>query len=532
MSKGKVYFVGAGPGDPRLITLRGKEAIHRADVIVYDRLASPRLLIHRKSNAQLVFVGKNPDKHQISQLEINELLVQFALQGKVVTRLKGGDPSVFGRVGEEAESLVNHHIPFEMIPGVSSAIAVPIYAGIPVTHRDFTSSICIITGHEYANKTYSSLDWEHLAKAGGTMIFLMGVANIEQIAQELIRHGKPKELPVALIRWGTTSAQETITSTLEHIAQLVIERNFQAPAVIIVGEVVKLRDKLAWFETKPLFSKKVIVTRATNQASELVESIDEAGGEAIQFPVISIHRVSDKHAKKRIEEAYLQVRSYDWLVFTSVNGVHYFFLEMRERQLDIRQLAQARIAAIGPKTYDAIKEHGLIPDVQAQHYQSEGLLETLAKHIQPGQSALLPTANLATDEFAKQLRMLGVHVTQVDIYENKCNVQDDERAVERLLQHDIDIVTFTSSSTIHYFMQALATHGIIDATTYLSELELACIGPKTANTLHEYGLEATYIAQEATVASLVQAMISRNTSCADRPIPDQSNPDQSTSNSL
>ena len=288
VNKGRVYLVGAGPGDPKLISVRGMEAIQKADVIVYDRLANPRLLKHRRPEAELIFVGKLPDKHILKQEEINQLLVDLALQGKVVTRLKGGDPSVFGRVGEEAELLADNDVIFDIIPGITSSIAVPAYAGIPVTHRDFTSSFAIITGHEYPNKTYSSLDWEHLAKAIGTMVFLMGVANLEQICRELIRCGKPPEMPVALVRWGTWADQLTITGTLADITEKVKEANFKSPAVIIMGEVVKLREKLAWIEKKPLFGRRVLVTRARSQASELVDLIDDMGGEAVEFPVIRL----------------------------------------------------------------------------------------------------------------------------------------------------------------------------------------------------------------------------------------------------
>jgi uroporphyrinogen III methyltransferase/synthase len=511
MKSGVVYLVGAGPGDPKLITIRGKEAIERADVIVYDRLASPRLLKYRKPTAELIFVGKHPDKDVLHQTEINQLLVDLALQGKTVTRLKGGDPSVFGRVGEEAELLADHQISYEIIPGISSAIAVPIYAGIPVTHRDYTSSVAIITGHEYPENTYSSLEWEHLAQAVGTMIFLKGVANIEQIAIELIRHGKPKDMPVALIRWGTTVEQQTLTGTLEDIASKVKAHHFKPPAVIIVGEVVSLREKLAWIEKKPLFGKRILVTRARSQSSELVALIDDQGGEAIEFPVIAIQPISDPQAIQRLDHAISMIAEFDWCVFTSVNAVDYFFRRLHVLQVDIRRMSKARIVAIGPKTYEALCTRGLIPEEVPAVFQSEGILNVLAEHVQPGERVLWPKANLARGLLSQQLVAKGLDVCEVDVYENILQLDDDEGAVERLTQHQIDIVTFTSSSTVTNLIEALQLCHVSDPIEVLSQVEIACIGPKTDETLRKYGLTATYIAKEATVVSLVEAIANHPT---------------------
>ncbi len=506
VNKGRVYLVGAGPGDPKLISVRGMEAIQKADVIVYDRLANPRLLKHRRPEAELIFVGKLPDKHILKQEEINQLLVDLALQGKVVTRLKGGDPSVFGRVGEEAELLADNDVIFDIIPGITSSIAVPAYAGIPVTHRDFTSSFAIITGHEYPNKTYSSLDWEHLAKAIGTMVFLMGVANLEQICRELIRCGKPPEMPVALVRWGTWADQATITGTLSDITEKVREANFKSPAVIIVGEVVKLREKLAWIEKKPLFGRRVLVTRARSQASELVDLIDDMGGEAVEFPVIRLQPPSRPEAIQELDLALDKLQEFDWVLLTSVNGVEYFFRRLREKGIDVRKMGNARIAAVGPKTAEALAERGIIADVLPAKYQGEGILEAIQADLKAGQKVLLPTADLARDYLPAKLKELGLEVTEVDVYENVLTTDDGDEIIHLLQNQSIHIITFTSSSTVTNLLEALRQLGVEDPLSLLQGVEIACIGPKTAETASQCGLPVTYMAEEATVASLVQSI--------------------------
>ncbi|MDQ0920016.1 uroporphyrinogen III methyltransferase/synthase [Paenibacillus sp. V4I5] len=506
VNKGRVYLVGAGPGDPKLISVRGMEAIQKADVIVYDRLANPRLLKHRRPEAELIFVGKLPDKHILKQEEINQLLVDLALQGKVVTRLKGGDPSIFGRVGEEAELLADNDVTFDIIPGITSSIAVPAYAGIPVTHRDFTSSFAIITGHEYPNKTYSSLDWENLAKAIGTMVFLMGVANLEQICRELIRCGKPPEMPVALVRWGTWADQQTLTGTLADITEKVRAANFKSPAVIIVGEVVKLREKLAWIEKKPLFGRRVLVTRARSQASELVDLIDDMGGEAVEFPVIRLQPPSRPEAIQALDLALDKLDEFDWVLLTSVNGVEYFFRRLREKGIDVRKMGKARIAAVGPKTAEALAERGIIADVLPAKYQGEGILEAIQADLKAGQKVLLPTADLAREYLPVKLKELGLEVTEVDVYENVLVTEDGDEIIHLLQNQSIHIITFTSSSTVTNLLEALRQLGVEEPLSLLQGVEIACIGPKTAETASQCGLPITYMAEEATVASLVQSI--------------------------
>ncbi|WP_240414394.1 uroporphyrinogen-III C-methyltransferase [Paenibacillus periandrae] len=506
MSKGVVYLVGAGPGDPKLITVRGLEAIQRADVVVYDRLASPRLLRHIKPGAEKIFVGKLPDKHMMKQSEINQLLVDLALQGKTVTRLKGGDPSVFGRVGEEAELLAENEVAFEIIPGITSAIAVPAYAGIPVTHRDFTSSFSIVTGHEYKNKTYNGVNWENLSQASGTLIFLMGVANLESICSKLIEGGKKTSTPVALIRWGTWMDQETITGTLTDIVEKVRAANFKSPAVIIVGEVVKLRDKLAWFEKKPLFGKRILVTRARSQASELSNLIEDLGGEAVEFPVIRIQATSQAPARTALGEALQRLEEFDWVIFTSVNGVDHFFEAIREQQIDIRRMYKAKIAAVGPKTSEALRNRGLLVELLPSKFHGDELLATIAEQLKPGQQVLLPTADIAKEYIPARLKELGLQITEVDVYETVLETCGGAEIIEMLEQKVMQIITFTSSSTVTNLFHALKELGVDDPLELIKDCQIACIGPMTAQTAIEAGLTIDYLAEEATVESLVASL--------------------------
>lgn len=509
MSKGIVYLVGAGPGDPKLITVRGLEAIRRADVVVYDRLANPQLLKQMKPDAEKRFVGKLPDKHMIKQSEINQLLVDLALEGKTVTRLKGGDPSVFGRVGEEAELLAEHGIDFEIVPGITSAIAVPAYAGIPVTHRDFTSSFSVVTGHEYPNKTYSQVNWDNLAHASGTIIFLMGVANLSTICEQLIAHGRNPETPAAVIRMGTWMEQRTVTGTLATITELSRQAGMESPAIIIVGEVVRLRDKLAWFEKRPLFGKRILVTRSREQASELAALIEERGGEAVEFPVIRLQRPQNESAVRQLDDALRQIEQYDWLLFTSANGVEFTLQRMAELKIDIRSIHRAKLAAVGPKTAEALEKRGLLADlVPSRSFQAEGLLDLLAQFVKPQERVLFPRGDRARSVLADGLRQLGVSVTVADAYENVLSLDGGEETLNMLRSRHIHAVTFTSSSTVENLLEALKRLGETEPANLLNELELYAIGPITAQTAAEHGLNLRATAREATVASLADTIVS------------------------
>jgi len=506
MTMGKVYLVGAGPGDPKLITVRGMECLTRADVVVYDRLASPRLLRYMKPGAEKVYVGKLPDRHTMKQEDINQLLVDLAKEGKVVTRLKGGDPTIFGRVGEEAELLEENGIPYEIVPGITSAIAVPAYAGIPVTHRDLASSLSIITGHESPEKLDRMIQWDKVTLATGTLIFLMGVAKIGYISEQLIKHGKPADTPVALVRWGTRVEQRTLTGTLADIESKVAAANFKPPAVIVVGEVVKQREKLAWYEKKPLFGTRVLVTRARAQASELAEQIEELGGEPVEFPVIEIRRPSEQQAIDTLREAIVAAESYDWLMFTSVNGVDYFFDWLMTMGIDIRRFHRARIAAVGPKTAEALHRRGLTVEELPVKFHAEGLLDSLKHALSPGQRALLPRGDLAREVLPRELAALGVTPVEIDVYETVMAEGDDEGVLELLREGAIDIVTFTSSSTVTNLIERLRQLGEESPVELLRPAAVASIGPLTSETAAAAGLAVAIEPEHATIDGLIGAL--------------------------
>lgn len=503
---GKVFLVGAGPGDAKLITVKGWESIGRADAVVYDRLASPRLLKQMKPGAVKIYVGKRPDRHTMKQEEINQLLVDLALEGKVVVRLKGGDPTIFGRVGEEADLLRKNGVPFEIVPGVTSAISVPAYAGIPVTHRDYASSISIITGHESPDKLDRSIHWDKVTNATGTLIFMMGVSKIGYISEQLIRHGRPAQTPVALIRWGTRAEQDTITGTLEDIEAKVIAANFQPPAVIVVGEVVNQREQLKWAEALPLFGKRILVTRARSQASKLVNRIEELGGEPYEFPVIETVMPSTKSAQESVRQAFGALNTFDWVFFTSVNGVDFFFRHLEQQGKDVRALHQARIAAVGPSTGEALRKYGIAAEVIPGPFQAEGMLEAFESELKEGQKVLLPHGDLARTWLPEQLRERGLLVTEAIIYDTILAGEDDDELLKLLEEGGIHAMTFTSSSTVTNFLNILKRMGLQDPLPLLKNVEVACIGPVTANTAEAAGLKVTMMAEEATIESLISVL--------------------------
>lgn len=509
---GKVYLVGAGPGALKLITLRGWECIALADAIVYDRLASPRLLKQAKPGAEKIYVGKLPDRHTMKQEEINQLLVDLALQGKTVVRLKGGDPTIFGRVGEEAELLRRNNVPYEIVPGITSSIAVPAYAGIPVTHRDLASSVSIITGHESPDKLDHSIHWDKVTNATGTLVFMMGVAKIGYISEQLIRHGRPQDTPVALVRWGTRAEQETLVGTLENIAAKVEAANFTPPAVIVVGEVVNLRERLHWAEQLPLFGKRILVTRARSQASELVDRIDELGGEPYEYPVIETVMPSSHDTIKQIESALQQLDSYDWVFFTSVNGVEFFFRHLQEQQQDIRSLYRARIVAVGPATQAALRSHGLNAVTIPEKYHAEGILDSLADELKAGQSVLLPRGDLARSWLPETLEKMQLEVTQIDTYETVMTGEDDLELRKLLEERAIHAVTFTSSSTVTNLLAAMNKMGIEDPVAELAHSTIACIGPQTAQTAEKAGLKVNLLAEQSTIDGLIETLCKWNSS--------------------
>jgi len=502
LNKGYVYLVGAGPGDPKLITIKGSECIAKADVLVYDRLASRRLLSLARPDCELIYCGKSPDRHTLRQEEINQVLVEKGLAGKIVTRLKGGDPFVFGRGGEEAEALLDAGLQFEVVPGITSAIAVPAYAGIPVTHRDFTTSFAVITGHEDPTKNETTIHWDHLAQSHGTLVFLMGMANLPLIAEKLMANGKKATTPVAIIQWGTRPEQRTLVGQLDTIAAEVQKQKFSNPSIIIVGEVVSMREKLQWFEKQPLFGKRIIVTRARHQASELSQAIEALGGEPWEFPTIEIAPVSDK---SYLIKAINHLKEFQWLIFTSVNGVEGFFAELKNQARDVRDLVGLEIVAIGPATQAALEQRGLRTAFVPDEFRAEKIVEGLKGRVVAGQKVLLARAEEARDILPVSLKAMGAEVWDVPVYKTIIGGANREELQTMLREKEIQIVTFTSSSTVRNFVTLL--DGDI---SLLKGVLLYSIGPITSATAEELGLKIFKEADQYTISGLVEALLEGN----------------------
>lgn len=495
---GKVYLVGAGPGDPGLITQKAINCLKSAEVIVYDRLGTDRLLGLAGAGAELIYVGKSSAAHTLTQGEINRVLVEKARAGKRVVRLKGGDPFVFGRGGEEAEELAAHDIPFEVIPGVTSAVAVPAYAGIPITHRDFASSFAVVTGHERPDREGTAIYWEKLATGVDTLIFLMGVKNIEHICEELVTHGRHPETPAAVIHRGASVHQRVVTGTLEDIAARTEAAGIEPPAIIVVGEVVRLRQQLAWFEQKPLLGRRILVTRSRTQASELVRALEDLGGEAVEFPLIEVQPPASYDL---LDEAIGQLQSFDWVVFTSTNAVEFFLGRVMALGFDLRLLGGLRLAAVGKATARSMEEHGLRPDLIPDSYRAAALVKVLGAEGGRGERVLLPRSNLAAADLPDGLRRAGMEVVEAEAYRTFKSTRGAEAMVADLLQGGLDAVTFTSSSTVDGFMDALDRLGarpdMIPPCTVV-----ACIGPVTAGRARERGLRVDVMPEESTIAEL------------------------------
>jgi uroporphyrinogen III methyltransferase/synthase len=496
---GKVYLVGAGPGDPKLCTLKAVECVRKADVVVYDRLVHPSILKHARPDAEMIYVGKASSDHTMRQEDINVLLADKAKEGKTVTRLKGGDPFVFGRGGEEAELLVQEGVSFEIVPGITSAIAVPAYAGIPVTHRKVCSTLGIITGHEDPNKTESSIKWDKIATGIDTMVFLMGVENLPNIVSELVKNGRPAETPVALIRWGTRANQETLIGTLADIVEKVKETGFKSPAVTIVGEVVGMRDTLRWFDNRPLFGKRVVVTRSREQASALSERLSDLGAEVIEFPVIKIVPPADWAP---VDEAVEKMASYDWLIFTSANGVDRLVLRLLETGRDIRAMAGPKIAAIGPATAEALESFGVRVDYVPTEFVAEAIIDQFPEDVRD-KRILLARAGVAREILPDKLRELGADVTVVSVYETVLEDTNADTVKQMLANGDIDVITFTSSSTVKNFAAMVGSGGRLELP---ASVTVACIGPITARTVEELGRKPDKVAHDYTIEGLVNAL--------------------------
>jgi uroporphyrinogen III methyltransferase/synthase len=500
-AKAKVYLIGAGPGDPGLITVKGLECLQKADVVIYDYLAAPALLHHVSDRAERIYVGKKGGEHTLSQDGINALLVEKASQGRIVARLKGGDPFIFGRGGEEAEVLIAAGIEFEVVPGVTSAVAAPAYAGIPLTHRQFTSTVAFVTGHEDPGKTQSSIHWPSLAAGIGTIVFFMGVKNLPQIAGQLRRHGKPADTPVAVIRWGTTSQQQTVTGTLSDIEGNVRAAGIKAPALIVVGEVVRLRETMQWFENRPLFGRTVVVTRAREQASDLAQALEALGATCLEIPTI---KVAPPPAWEPVDNAIAHLADYDWLVFTSVNGVGFFFERLFQQGKDVRALGRLRTAVIGPATARRLADFGLKSDIVPETFRAESIVQAFAPHDMAGKRVLLPRALEARTVLPEELGRMGATVDEVAVYRTLAVEQGRGELIEALQNGRVDLVTFTSSSTVKNFKALLpddAFAGLIE------DLTVASIGPITTETAEKLGFTVHLTADRYTIDGLVEAIL-------------------------
>ena len=497
MSEGIVWLVGAGPGDPELISVKGLRLIQSADAIVYDRLVDKRLLRHARAHAELTDVGKIPGKRINRQEDINGLLVALGQAGKRVVRLKGGDPFVFGRGGEEAEALAGAGVRFEVVPGITSAIAAPAYAGIPLTHRRLASSFSVITGSEDPTKPNTAVNWEALAKSGGTLVVLMGQSNLSAIARALLGYGRAPQTPVALVQWGTEPYQRTLVGTLVDIADKAAAAGIGAPAVTIVGDVARLRDTIGWFDDKPLFGKRALVTRTRTQASALSDMLTQRGAHAVELPTIEIQPLDEYD---ELDHALMSARRYDWLVFSSANAVDVVFGRMDALDLDSRALHGLKIAAIGAATARRLRTHGISADLIPASFVGEAAVEELGAYDMRGKRVLLPQAEIARDAIRRGLAALGASVDAIAVYRT-VTPQDTADRLMSVLADGIDIATFTSSSTVSNLMALL--DGNTDA---LKDATIACIGPITAARAVELGLKVDIMASEYTIAGLVEAV--------------------------
>jgi uroporphyrinogen III methyltransferase/synthase len=495
--QGICYLVGAGPGDPGLITVRGSECLESADVVVYDYLCNPELLNRVKEGAEVVYAGKKGSGPKLDQESINQLIIKKALDGKIVVRLKGGDPLVFGRGGEEAARLKAAGIHFEIIPGISSVFAAPAYAGIPVTHRLYNSSLTVFSGHQEPSKKTAVINYKNIAEADGTKIVLMGVERLGRICEQLLKHGERADMPCALIRWATTGGQETLMATLGDIAALAKKQKFRAPAVLVIGEVVTLRNELNWFENRPLFGKRVIVTRTRRSAGALSEKLRALGADTIELPSTRIENPSDEMA---FAELVMDCHRYDWIIFSSPNGVERFFKIFYKIYKDAREIGGAKIAAVGPGTAAKVKEYHLSVDLLPKKSIAEGLAEAFEKMDSSIENLtmLWVRPEEARSVLSERLNAAGVILDEAIAYRTVPASDEISGALDRFHQEGADIATFTSSSSVEGFLKL--------NLKLPKGLKIASIGPATSQTLKKAGLDVGIEAKEHTIDGLVDAV--------------------------
>ncbi len=496
-----VYLVGAGPGDIELLTLKGKRALEEADVVVYDALAADDLLKFCRKDAEFIYVGKISGNHALPQDKINQLLIDKAKEngGQIVTRLKGGDPYIFGRGGEEGDALFNAKVPFEEVPGISSTIAGPAYAGIPVTHRSCSSSLTIITGHEDPNKPDSVHNWDALAKSASTLVFVMGMANLPSISKNLIDAGMDENTKAALVYRATTPYHRSITGTIKELPELAKKHNFTNPCLIVVGEVVSMRDKLNWYEQKALLGKNIVVTRAREQASSIAQMLACLGANVVQFPTIQINPIKDF---TEVDKEISQMSSYDWVIFTSINGVEHLYNRLNSLQKDSRIFANTKIAAIGPATAKGLLERGIKADFIPTAYMAEGIVEGLQKERIEGKKVLIIRAKEARELLPVELEKAKASVKVLTIYETVATNNDKEEIMQLISDDKIDCVSFGSSSTVKNFFEQIPK----DLVAKAKNLKFASIGEITSNTLTEFGFKADIQPQNFTIPELVESI--------------------------
>ncbi|MZH05359.1 MAG: uroporphyrinogen-III C-methyltransferase [Nitrospinae bacterium] len=496
-NQGKIILIGAGPGDAGLLTLQGKQWLQKAEVILYDHLVNEDLLRFSKKETEVIYVGKKEGVASMQQEKINELLVAKAREGKIVARLKGGDPFIFGRGGEEIQAADQSKIPFLVVPGVTSVTGVAAYAGIPLTHRHLSSTLSIITGSNEKNQGDIHIDWEKIAARSGTLVFLMGARKLPLIVEKLIKFGKDPQTPIAVIQWGTTARQKTWKGTLATIVEIASKEKILPPALTIIGEVVNLKPEMEWYERLPLFGKTVVVTRKGDQAEGMIDRLRELGAEPFFFPVIETVAPDDWAP---LDEALNHLSRYDGLIFTSVNGVRFFFQRLKEIQQDIRNLKDVRIYTIGPKTAEAVQELGMVVDVVPDEFVAESLLESI-KDIK-GKRFLIPRAKVAREVLPVKLREMGAQVDVAPAYQTILPGLKSDTLAKRLKSGAIDVLTFTSSSTVKNFL-ALTGEPLLPE---IKKTRIACIGPITAKTAEDAGLKVDILPEEYTVASLLDAI--------------------------
>ncbi|MBI3320244.1 MAG: uroporphyrinogen-III C-methyltransferase [Candidatus Omnitrophica bacterium] len=501
LTKGIVYLVGAGPGDPKLITVRGLELLKRAHVVIYDHLVSERLVDFCQPATRRIYAGKEKARHAKTQDEINRLLVSYAKAGKTVVRLKGGDPILFGRGGEEALALAQAKMPYEIVPGVTSAIAVPAYAGIPVTHRQLSSSLAIVTGHEDPSKPDTVVAWDKLATATDTIVCLMGVGALAQTAARLIRHGRANSTPCAVIEWGTWPQQRTVVGTLATIATRCETARIVPPAVVVVGDVVRLRERLAWVERKPLFGTRIAVTRASDRAEGLAELLEDLGAEVIRLPAIELTPVK---LNGLFDRTMREIDQFDWVFFTSPEGIHWFQRLLQAHRKDLRILSGRHIGAIGPRTAASIQQLGIHVDFVPRTFSQDGMLRDLKPRALAGKRALILSALESREALEQGLKRQGLDVVRMPIYQTTVPASLTAQ-VRRLMSLPIDLVTVTSASCVDHLIQALRTSSV--AAEAVRRLRFASIGPVTSEAVRRHGGRVTVEASTSTIEGLVEAIV-------------------------